>query len=117
MESLECIIVGTLREGLEKSAELKAGVTLLDLNLPDATMDEVIESIPKFYPPVVVVTDYTTPEVVIKCFQYEAENVLSKTALRARIDSFEGKIEADKLVMAITNAHFRDVLPRTRHAK
>ncbi len=87
------------------------------MNLPDATIDEVIESIPNFYPPVVVVTDYTTPEIVIKCFQYEAENVLSKAALRAKIDSFEGQIEADKLVMAITNAHFRDVLPKMRHAK
>jgi len=116
METLHCVIVGTLREGLEKSMEIKAGVTLLDLSLPDATIDQVIESIPKFYPPVVVISDFASPEIVLKCFQFEAENVLTKCALRKKIDSFEGRIEADKLVMAITNAHFRDVLPKTRHA-
>ena len=117
MDTIECVIVGTLKEAIEASEGLKAGVTLLDLDLPGSTIDEVIESIPKFYPPVVVISSHVDVTIMLKCFEYSAENVLTKAALLARIDSFEGRIEADKLVTAITNAHFRHELPKLRDGR
>lgn len=83
--SLEVFCVGTLAEGLAKSIELKADVTLLDLCLPDVkTWRETAQAIEKFHPPVIVVTDMDDPEVDVECYKHGAQNVFSKRfALKA----------------------------------
>ena len=71
---------GTLEEGLEKSRELKLDVTYLDLNLPDAPVEKVINSIKDFYPPVIVMTALDDPDQSLKlqCFAHGAQNFFQK---------------------------------------
>lgn len=116
MEYLDCKIVPTLAEALRWSKDFKADVTLLDLQLPDATMDEVIEAIPNFHPPVIVVTSVDDPsnEIMMKCFAYEAKGFHSKEELLDRIDSIPGRIAANTLTQSIIDSHFRHVLPERR---
>ena len=113
MEYLDCQIVPTLGEALRWSQKFEADVTLLDLMLPDASVDEVIESIPRFHPPVIVVTEHEDDDnsLLIKCFVFEAKGFHKKSRLLAKINSLEGKIAAEELKQSIIDSHFRHVLP------
>ena len=113
MEYVECRIAYNLADGLAMALDFGADITLLDLHLPESTVSEVIHSIPLFPPPVIVVTAEDSNEITIECFRYQAQNVLTKKALLERIDSLSKRIETDKLIRAITDAHFRNILPKT----
>lgn len=111
MEYIKCKVATTLQEALSESdAHFRADITLLDLILPDASPQEVISSIHKFYPPVIIVSDIDDPasELMFSSFRHGAQNFLSRSALGAKMDSLEAKIEANKLITAITNAHLRN---------
>lgn len=113
MEAVEIEIATTLKEGLSKAVSFHADVTLLDLQLPDASIQEVIHSIVKFPPPVIVITDHDEDDIVLECFRYRAQNVLTKAALRERLDSLESTFQANALIRAITNTYLRSVAPQT----
>jgi DNA-binding NarL/FixJ family response regulator len=117
MDFVECKIVHTLEDGLFHSIEFRANVTLLDLCLPGKTVTEVIHSIPRLVPPVVVVSELIrdNPDIQLECIAFNAKGVLTKEALAHKIDSFVGTIEADKLIAAITLAHLINVMPSKRN--
>lgn len=116
MERVDCKIVHTLEEGLRESIDFRADVTLLDLCLPGSSIHEVIHSIPKFPPPVIVVTDIVDEDqqIQLECYAYRAQSFISKGTLGNILASFPSQIEGDKLVSAIINAHFRTVMPSKR---
>lgn len=97
----EVVICGTLADGLAKSNDLKADITILDLMLPDVkSWRETVAAIPKFHPPVIVVSELSDPEISEQCFLAGAADYLNKrTAL--------GLIAL--LISAITSARMRRV--------
>ena len=103
-------IASTLAEGLRVAREIKADITILDLNLPDAEVHDVIRSIPAFPPPVIVYTDLEDPDskLEIECYANCCQNFFSKQSLRREIYDFSGA----QLVSAITKAHWRRTLPK-----
>jgi DNA-binding response OmpR family regulator len=107
--TVECKIVTTLKESLQVAIEYDADITILDLNLPGSTVIEVIESIPYYPPPVIVVTDLDDPDhnIEIACYENEAQNFFSKSVLRSTVVTKEGA----ELLSAITKAHWRRALP------
>lgn len=113
MEYIECKVVDNLADALKESEAFAADITLLDLHLPGSTVAQVIHSIPLFSPPVIVVSSEDDNAITIECFRYKAQNVLTKAALLEKIDSLAKRIETDKLIRAITDAHFRNILPKT----
>jgi DNA-binding response OmpR family regulator len=110
--TVECRIVRSLRESLDCAIEYDADITILDLHLPGSTVNEVIESIPYYPPPVIVVTDMDDPDhnIELRCYENEAQNFFSKDILRSTVMSKEG---AD-LLSAIIKAHWRRVLPSAK---
>lgn len=110
--TVECEFATTLSDGLAKAIKFNADITILDLMLPDKSVQEVIESIPHFPPPVIVVTELDDPdhEIELSCYANEAQNFFRKAQLRSTIVSKEGAA----LVSAITKAHWRRVLPTDR---
>lgn len=116
MERVDCKIVSTLADGLRECIDFHADITLLDLYLPGSSVQEVIHSIPKFPPPVIVVTDIEDQDqqIQLECFAFRAENFISKSTLGNILANFPSHIEGDKLVTAIINAHFRKVMPSKR---
>lgn len=116
METVDCKIVCTLDEGLRESIDFQADVTLLDLCLPGSSIHEVISSIPKFPPPVIVVTDIVDDDqqIQLECFAFRAQSFISKGILGNILANFPSQIEGDKLVSAIINAHFRTIMPSKR---
>lgn len=77
--TLEIFHVKTLAEGLAKSVELKADITLLDLCLPDVKdWRETAQAIEKFHPPVLVITDMDLPLVEAECHKYGVQQVFPK---------------------------------------
>ena len=80
-QKVEIFIAHALREGIDKSWEVLADVTYLDLCLPDAVDWKVVaHSIPKMYPPVIIVTGMDDPdqEIKLECFTYGAQNFFQK---------------------------------------
>jgi DNA-binding response OmpR family regulator len=72
-------IVGTLAEALRESREWCPDVTLLDLCLPDSPgWQSTVEAIPRFKPPVIVVSDLVDEEVRVAARKAGAENVFKK---------------------------------------
>lgn len=112
---VDCKFATELKEGLKMAIEFDADITILDLMLPGSSVQEVIESIPYFPPPVIVVTELDDPdhEIELSCYANEAQNFFRKAQLRATIVSKEGAA----LVSAITKAHWRRVLPTNRARK
>lgn len=113
-----CYIAGTLADGLEitnSSDHPVMDITIIDLCLPDKQVNEVIESIPLFTHPVIIVTSLDDPDFAleIKCYEYCAQNFFHKNDLRREI--FEHKGAA--LMDAITKAHWRDRLPKLREER
>lgn len=107
-----CYIAETLAEGLKMTRDYSIDITLLDLCLPDSTVDEVIKSIPKFTPPVIVITDLDDEnnELEIRCYEYCAQNFFPKQVLRQKLHQNTG---AD-LLSAITKSYWRNSLPKMR---
>lgn len=66
----------TLAIGLELAPT--ANCTILDIGLPDADEDFVIESVKRFRPPVIVVTGHGDEPTKIKCLKAGAEHVFVK---------------------------------------
>lgn len=103
--SIEVITVKTLADALACSTQLRANVTLLDPNLEDTNdWHEAIHAIPRFNPPVIVVTGMDDPnrEVMLEAFKYGAQNVFYKP--------YEMKV-VEQLVSSATAAHLRVVMP------
>lgn len=105
----EVSVARTLSEGLALSNQMVADITILDLCLPGTEVNAVIESIPLFKPPVVVVTDLDDEEglIEIECYKHRAQNFFSKEWLRQQIVENSGAA----LVAAITRTHWRHSLP------
>lgn len=77
---MEIEIARDLAEGITISHRMKPDVCYLDLCLPDASMDEVVHSIKKIYPPVIVVSGMDDPnqDLKLRCFAHGAQNYFQK---------------------------------------
>jgi DNA-binding NarL/FixJ family response regulator len=113
MEFVECKIVGTLAEGKRLAPEFQADVTTIDIVLPDATRQEVLEAINEIYPPVVVVSALLDDDADLAalCWTYGAKGVLSKRGLLEKIDSIQGIIQKARFIDAVTGSHLRATAP------
>ncbi len=109
-----CFIVNTLKEGLEfvNKREIEIHVTLMDLCLPDASIEEVISSIKRFPPPVIILTalDDSDSSLEINCYENYAQNFFTKEELRDEIYNSTGS----ELISSITKAFYRDYLPKIK---
>ena len=77
--TLEIFHSKTLADGLKRSLEVQADITLLDLQLPDVKdWRETAQAIEKFHPPVIVITDMDVPLVEAYCHKYGVEQVFPK---------------------------------------
>lgn len=94
------------------AAAMTMDITIVDLCLPDAGIDEVIKSCPLWTHPVIIVTDLddTNHEIEIRCYENCAQNFFTKAELRREIYENLG---AD-LISAITKAHWRERLPQQK---
>jgi CheY-like chemotaxis protein len=113
----ECRLAYTFQDGLRMANEVRADLTLLDIHLPDATLDEVVTAIPQFPEPIVVVTEMDDPDGLLMeyCFAYGAENFFSKRNLLKTISTWDTEMTSRQLVLSIASAHFRHVMPERRH--
>jgi len=114
----ECRIALNFTDGLKMAHEgEKADLTLLDIHLPDADIDDVITSIPRFPKPVIVVTEMDDPDGTLLeyCFAYGAENFFSKRNLLKTISTWDTEMTSRQLVLSIASSHFRNVMPERRH--
>lgn len=66
----------TLAEGL--SLRQSSNATILDLGLPETSITEVIEAIPLFPEPVVILTGYDDPVTTAQCYAKGVASVFSK---------------------------------------
>ena len=109
-----CYTVATLKEGLEfvKRGEIEIHITLMDLCLPDATVDEVILSIRRFPPPVIILTalEDNNSELEIRAYENYAVNFFTKEELRDEIYNQSGA----NLISAVTKSFYREYLPKIR---
>ena len=114
-KTTKCYIANTLAQGLEMSQNPKMDITIVDLSLPGSTVDQVIESIPFFSHPVIIITSLDDPDsaLEIKCYEHCAQNFFPKHVLRTEIYEHKGIT----LVDAITKAHWRDRLPKLREER
>lgn len=84
----EVLFAETLAEARVITELEKPQITFLDLNLPDATVDEVLASIRSFQPPVIIVTGMSANEeregqpegrtLLAECMAAGAEDFLQK---------------------------------------
>ncbi|MEO7099104.1 MAG: response regulator [Luteolibacter sp.] len=112
MDHVECRTASTLEEGLRVANEFHADLTLLDLILTDSPLEKVINSIGLFTPPVIVVTELADDkDILLACMANRAQKVISKRGLLGVLDSIGSNIKADELVIAIIDAHLRNVAP------
>lgn len=116
MEFVDCKIVRTLAEGLALSHEFEADVTTLDLVLPDATRQQVLEAIEHMFPPVVVVSALIEDdsELASQCWMYGAKGVLSKRGLLETIMTLDGIVQKARFIDAVTGSHLRATAPALR---
>lgn len=79
-DGISILIANNLSDGLTKSWDHGVDVTYLDLCLPDASVDEVVEKIKDFFPPVIVITALDDPDQSLKlrCFAHGAQNFFRK---------------------------------------
>jgi len=95
----------TLAEGLHLSntSYPPADITILDLSLPDSPdWHDTVKAIPKFHPPVIVMTGFDLVTVELECYAFGAQDVFSKAAAVKMIDV---------VMRAITSARLRTVAP------
>lgn len=96
----------TLAAGIEQSVLLRPDITLLDLLLPDSpSWQDTITAIPKFHPPVIVVTELECPEARVAAFKAGAEDFIQKHTV-LRITSI--------LIAAIASAKMRRMAQEER---
>lgn len=107
-----CHIATTLADGLSLAGQTRMDITIVDLCLPDATLEEVISHIPNFTHPVIIITnlDDHNSEIEIKCYENCAQNFFTKDSLRREIYEHQGA----ELISAITKAHWRHRLPQDK---
>lgn len=85
--------VHTLAEGMRASKEMEADLTLLDLQLPDSPdWHYTAAAIPKFFPPVIVITFMPPKEVEVECMAYGAQRVFDKAEVLKVIEVLVGEI-------------------------
>lgn len=113
----QCRMAHTFADGMRMAHETRADITILDIHLPDATLDEVVTSIPKIPRPVIVVTEMDDPEEILMnyCYAYNADNFYLKRNLLKIITSWDAEMTARQLVSSIASAHFRHVMPEKKH--
>lgn len=112
-EAVKCEITGTLAEGKRISHSFQPEVTTLDVCLPDATEQEVLEAIKDLVEPVIVVSGKIEDDVVLaaKCWAYGAKGVQSKRGLLEKIQTLDGIIQKALFIAAITGSHLRATAP------
>lgn len=103
---MEIDIARNLTEGIRKSHELRPDVCYLDLCLPDATVEEVIGSIKKIYPPVIIISGMDDPDESLKldCFAHGAQNYFQKQR--------DMRLLVSHLLSSGAAAHLRREAPR-----
>lgn len=107
-ESLEISIAHTLADGLRMSDEIEPDITLLDLCLPDCeSWRDTVAAIPKFKPPVIVVTDMEDPDIKVEAYRAGAENVFKKRTILT---------VASVLISAATSARMRRLVKEEHDA-
>lgn len=79
------VFASTLEEALQKTIEENPHLTFLDIGLPGQTLENVISSIPKFLPPVIVVSAYPPDyrlnngkTIMAECLKAGAEEYIQK---------------------------------------
>lgn len=109
MDFVDCKIAGTLAEGKLEAVAFQADVTVMDILLPDASREEVLESINLLPPPVVVVSALVDddPDLAALCWAHGAKGVLSKRGLLDKIISLDGIIQKIRFIDAVTGSHLR----------
>lgn len=114
MEFVDCRIAGTWSEGKRIAHEFQADVTVSDIELPDATREEVLRGIKDLPPPVVIVSAYLDDDadLVAQCWAHGAKGVLSKRDLLERIETIEGVIKRARFIDAVTGSHLRATAPK-----
>ena len=90
---LDVVCVGTMAEGLREAQD--ASVTILDLSLPDSSLDESIDKIVLFPPPVIVMTGYSDADITARCMANQAAHVFIKGSLIGFIPSFFRALQQD----------------------
>lgn len=113
MDFVECMVVTTLAEGRREAVSFQADITVLDVMLPDASREEVLEAINELPPPVIVVSALldSDPDLAALCWAHGAKGVLSKRGLLDKIDSIQGIIQKARFIDAITGSHLRATAP------
>lgn len=78
--SLEILVAGTAREGIELARTAAPDVVILDVRLPDLTGLEALQQIQSFAPrlPVIIITAFATTETAINAMQQGAFEYLLK---------------------------------------
>ena len=111
----ECFVASNLVEGLKLNREFNIDITLLDLCLPDASIEEVILSIRRFSQPVIIVTSISDEnhDLEIKCYENYAQNFFTKEELREEIYNNMGA----SLVSSVTKSFYREYLPKIREER
>ena len=120
---VECETANNHADGLRMALAGKYALTLLDLRIPvsatDPTIDVdlVVQSIPKFPRPVIVVTEMQDPEGILQdyCFAYQAENFFPKHRLIKTIDIWDAEMGARQLISSLGAAYLRSVMPSQQH--
>lgn len=112
-EVVQCEVAGTLADGKRLSYSFQPEVTTLDVCLPDATEQEVLDAIKDLIEPVVVVSAKIDDDKVLaaKCWLYGAKGVQSKRGLLEKIQTLDGIIQKALFIAAITGSHLRATAP------
>lgn len=79
-DSLEVVVAGTAREGIQLARTAAPDVVILDVRLPDLTGLEALQQIQSFAPrlPVIIITAFATTETAINAMQQGAFEYLLK---------------------------------------
>lgn len=102
-DEMVIICVATLADGLREGQD--ANVTILDLELPGSSPEETIEAIPKFRPPVIVLTGYADDALSVKCIAAGATHVYIKGSLMGFIPTFFKALQQDVIRRADERSH------------
>lgn len=104
-ETIEVFTAPTLAEGITKSNGLRADITLLDLFLPDVKdWRETCAAIPRFHPPVIVVSEMDDPDVKVECYKAGAVDVFSKKVVTAAISVLLSAATSAKMRSLVTES-------------
>jgi DNA-binding NtrC family response regulator len=99
-DSLQVLVAGTAREGIELARTATPDVVILDVRLPDLTGLEALQQIQSFAPrlPVIIITAFATTETAITAMQQGAFEYLLKPVNLSQLRAVVGQaLEVSRL--------------------